>query len=186
MTDSWNFVEKVEMNDRRHTERLLVRRPESQDQSGYRNLLLDPAVGEWLRPGPLEPFDDAKVLGMLSADEGHWREHGFGPWVLIERKGGSMVGRGGIQWTELDGEWAVELPWTVASEHWKQGLGTEAATAAVDWASSLGFPEVVALILPDNIPSRRVAEKVGFDLDGETRHAGLLHLLYRLSLARPD
>jgi RimJ/RimL family protein N-acetyltransferase len=173
----------MHMGDHLLTERLRARPPVPADLDGYRGLFLDPAVGRWLGPSPAEPFSEAEIVGMLGADERHWREHGFGPWVLVEREGGAMVGRGGLRWTELDERLAVELPWAIGPERWNQGLATEAASAAIDRARSLLLPEVIALIVPDNVPSRRVAEKAGLEVDGETRHAGLLHLVYRLSLA---
>jgi len=162
------------------TARLLVRPPQRTDQEAYLRLFLDPAVGEWLGRSPTRPFGEPEILGMLGADERHWDEHGFGPWVLEERDGGTMVGRGGLRWTELEDGWAVELPWAVASDYWGRGFATEAALAAVEQARALELPEVIALIVPANARSRRVAEKAGLALDGETRHAGLPHLVYRL------
>jgi RimJ/RimL family protein N-acetyltransferase len=167
----------------RSTPRLLVRPPRNSDREAYLSLFLDPAVGEWLGRSPAEPLGEAGILGMLSADERHWGEYGFGPWVLEERDGGAIVGRGGLRWTELEDGWTVELPWAVASEHWGRGIATEAALAAVEQAGALKLPEVIALIVPRNTRSRRVAEKAGLELGGETRHAGLPHLVYRL---RPD
>ncbi len=79
----------------------------------------------------------------------------------------------------------VELPWAIGSEHWNRGLAAEAALAAIEWAGSLGLHEVVALIMAGNSRSRKVAEKAGLRREGETRHAGLPHLMYRLSLADP-
>jgi RimJ/RimL family protein N-acetyltransferase len=46
----------------------------------------------------------------------------------------------------------------------------------------LEFEELIALVLPANVPSRRVAEKVGCERNGEVEHAGLPHLLFRLRL----
>jgi RimJ/RimL family protein N-acetyltransferase len=162
------------------TPRLLVRPPRSSDRDAYLDLFLDPVVGEWLGRSPTERLGGAEILGMLSADERHWREHGFGPWVLEQREDGAVVGRGGLRWTELEEGWTVELPWAVASAHWGRGIATEAALAAVEQAAALELPEVIALIVPRNSRSRRVAEKAGLELDGETLHAGLPHLLYRL------
>ena len=42
---------------------------------------------------------------------------------------------------------------------------------------------MIALALPGNGASRRVAEKAGMELAGEVEHAGLAHVLYRLRLA---
>ena len=162
--------------------RLSARPPQRSDEDGYRRLFLDEAVGEWLGPMPGRRLAEAEVLGMLRADERHWEEHGFGPWVLTEKEDGEVVGRGGLRWTELDSGWVVELPWAIGSAHWNQGFASEAATAAVEWARELSLPEVIALIVPANGRSRRVAEKAGLAVDGETLHAGLPHLIYRLAL----
>ena len=165
------------------TARLLARPPEPEDAEGYRQLFLDPAVSEWLRPAPMKPFDEGEVLAMLDEDRGHWARHGFGPWVLVEREDGAIVGRGGLRWTEIDDRLTVELPWAVRSDRWGDGLASEAAAAAVEWAGDLELTEVAALVLPGNLRSRRVAEKAGLQLAGDTLHAGIPHLVYRLARA---
>jgi [ribosomal protein S5]-alanine N-acetyltransferase len=164
------------------TPRLLARAPELADEDGYGEIFLDPAVGEWLRPAPMKPFEAGEVVEMLGEDRRHWARHGFGPWLLIDREDGLALGRGGLRWTEIDERLTVELPWAIRSERWGQGLASEAAAAAVEWASSLQLPEVAALVLPGNLRSRRVAEKAGLELAGDTLHAGMPHLLYRLAL----
>lgn len=164
------------------TLRLLARRPEFEDEQAYDALFLDPAVGEWLRPAPMKPFDAGEVAEMLGEDRRHWADHGFGPWVLVAREDGSVLGRGGLRWTEIDDRLTIELPWAIRSDRWGEGLATEAATAAIEWAKSLSLPEVAALVLPGNLRSRRVAEKAGLELAGDTLHAGLPHLVYRLAM----
>jgi RimJ/RimL family protein N-acetyltransferase len=161
------------------TPRLLAREPSPADEDGYLGVFLDRAVAEWLRPAPMPPLGEGEVREMLAEDRWHWAEHGFGPWVLVERRSEEIIGRGGLRWTEIDGERVVELPWAVRSDRWGQGLATEAASAALEWASSLPLSEVAALVLPANTRSRRVAEKAGLELVGETLHAGLPHLVYR-------
>jgi len=168
------------MSETRSTARLLARPPRRADQKAYLSLFLDPTVGEWLGRSPAEQLGEAEILGMLAADERHWDEYGFGPWVLEELDGGAIVGRGGLRWTELEEGWSVELPWAIASECWGRGFATEAALAAIEHAATLKLPEVIALIVPGNARSRRVAEKAGLELAGQTRHAGLPHLVYRL------
>jgi RimJ/RimL family protein N-acetyltransferase len=129
----------------------------------------------------LEPFGTGDADEMLSRDREHWKLFGYGPWVLEERAGGPMIGRGGIQWVDLDGGRAAELPWTIASAHWGRGLATEAAAAAVEWARSLDLPGVIALVGEDNPASRRVAEKAGLLFQTETSRAGLPHVVYGLT-----
>lgn len=57
---------------------------------------------------------------------------------------------------------AVEMGYTVFPEFRGQGIATEAARALMDWAAMQGVLRVVASIAPDNAPSLRIAEKLGF------------------------
>jgi RimJ/RimL family protein N-acetyltransferase len=161
---------------------VLLRPPERGDGDGYAALLFDPAVVAWLRPDPLPPLTDAEVAGMLSDDLRHWREAGFGPWALVTATDGELVGRVGLRRTSIAGELVVELAWTVLPGWQGRGLATAAAQEGADLGRSLGIEELVALVLPANLASRRVAAKVGMREAGQVSHAGLPHLLYRLAL----
>ncbi len=169
----------------RQTRRLLARRPTPEDRAAYHAHFTHPVVERWLRPPPLPPFEARVLDELVEGDCAHWADHGFGPWVLIEKESGEFAGRGGLAWTSVEGTAQVELPWSIEPRLHGRGLGTEAAAAAVEWAVELRFEEVIALVLPANLASRRVAEKVGFAKDGEAIHAGLPHLLFRLRPSGP-
>ena len=164
------------------TPRLLARRPRAADAALYRELLLDERVRSWLRPPPLPPMTDEDPDELLADDIQHWADHGFGPWVLLDRDTGAFLGRGGLAWTIVGGRLRVQLPWAIVPSRWGEGLATEAALAAVDEARRMGLEEIVAFTLPDNTPSRRVMDKAGLKHIGEVEHAGLAHVLYGLDL----
>ena len=166
----------------RTTRQLLLRRPDAVDEADYLALFRQPEVEAWLRPAPLAPFAEAELRQMLYDDLEHWQRSGFGPWVLVEKASGGFAGRVGLRWTAVAGEAAVELAWTVGAAHQRRGLATEAAAAGLELARDERIEEVVALVLPENAASRRVAEKIGMEEAGEVEHAGLAHLLYRLSI----
>ncbi len=166
----------------RHTQRLLARKPTPEDRSLYHAHFSRPEVEKWLRPRPLPPFTARVLDELIEGDCTHWEDHGFGPWVLIEEESGAFAGRGGLSWTSEEGAAEVELPWSIEPRLHGQGLATEAATAACEWALELGCEEVIALTLPTNLASQRVAEKAGFRRNGQVIHAGLPHLLFRLRL----
>lgn len=168
------------MGEERQTQRLLLRRPTPDDRALYHAHFTKPAIERWLRPSPLPPFTPQVLDELLDGDCAHWSDHGFGPWVLIDQETAAFAGRGGLAWTAVEGTAEIELPWSIEPHLHGQGLATEAATAAVDWAREMRFEEVVALVLPANQASRRVAEKAGFSRNGEITHAGLPHLLFRL------
>ena len=157
-----------------------LRPPESRDEASYRRLLFDAAVGPWLRPPPLRAFTEADAPALLVRDLRHWESHGWGPWVVEEE--GAFLGRVGLSTTRVAGEQAVELAWSLVGPAHGRGIATRAARAAVDEARRLGLPEVVSFTLPENAASRRVMEKAGLAFDREITHAGLPHVLYRLTL----
>lgn len=166
----------------RQTARLLVRPPTPDDRALYHAHFTRPEIESWLRPSPLPPFTAQVIDELVDGDQVHWQDHGFGPWVLIEKETGAFAGRGGLSWTTVEGIAEVELPWSIEPELHGQGLATEAALAACEQARELGLEQVVALVLPSNVPSQRVAEKAAFERNGKVLHAGLPHLLFRLQL----
>ncbi|MDQ2630671.1 MAG: GNAT family N-acetyltransferase [Actinomycetota bacterium] len=165
--------------EERQTRRLLARKPTPEDRDAYQAHFKHPEVERWLRPPPLPPFETRVLEELLEGDCAHWSDHGFGPWVLADKESGEFAGRGGLAWTSVEDTARIELPWSIEPHLHGQGLATEAATAAIEWAGELRIDEVVALVLPRNVASQRVAEKAGFETDGEVLHAGLPHLLFR-------
>jgi len=166
----------------RQTERLHLRRPSPDDRALYHAHFTHPAIERWLRPSPLPPFSAGALDELVEGDCAHWSDHGFGPWVLIHRESGAFAGRGGLHWTVVEETAMVELAWSIEPHLQGNGYATEMARAAVAWAGELQIEELVALVLPANTSSRRVAEKVGCEPSGEVDHAGMPHLLFRLSV----
>jgi RimJ/RimL family protein N-acetyltransferase len=166
----------------RQTRRLLLRPPNPADRALYHAHFTRPEVEAWLRPPPLPPFNSAALDELVEGDRAHWSDHGYGPWIVIEKETGAFAGRGGLHWTVVEETAMVELAWSVEPALHRCGYATEMAEAAVVWARELRIEELVALVLPANAASRRVAEKVGYEQNGEVEHAGLPHLLYRLRL----
>jgi RimJ/RimL family protein N-acetyltransferase len=164
------------------TERLILRQPTRDDRSFYHAHFIQPEVERWLRPPPLPPFNAGALDELVEGDCTHWHDHGFGPWLLIERESGRFAGRGGLHWTTVEDTAMVELAWSIEPSLHNRGYATEMAMAAADSARELGFEQLIALVLPANLPSRRVAEKVGFKQNNQVEHAGLPHLLCRLAV----
>lgn len=170
------------MAEERQTERLFLRRPTPEDRALYHAHFTRPEVERWLRPSPLPPFNSAALDELVEGDRAHWSDHGYGPWILVEKETGTFAGRGGLHWTVVGETAMVELAWSIEPALHSGGYATEMAEAAVAWARELEIEKLVALVLPANAASRRVAEKVDFEGSGEVEHAGLPHLLFRLCL----
>ena len=164
--------------DRLETARLICERLRSEHAPEERRLLLDPRVGARLWSRPASPTE-AEIIDGLAAKTDHWDRYGFGLWLLRDRETGEAVGRGGLQYTYTARLHEVEAAWAIAPERWGQGLATELAHACVEVGfEQLGLHHIVAFTLPDNVASRRVMEKTGFEYERDIVHAGLPHVLY--------
>lgn len=142
-------------------------------------LLRDPRVAKTLSPTGQPPNED-EVRARLIEAIGHWELHGFGLWLLRHRSGDELVGSGGLQHTLVTGKDEVEVAWAIVPELWGQGLATELARTSVDAAfGALDLRQVIAYTRTDNMASRRVMEKAGFEFEGTIETEGLTQALYR-------
>jgi RimJ/RimL family protein N-acetyltransferase len=141
-------------------------------------LMAEPKVLATLWPWP-EPPTAADLESRLDFWSGHWERYGFGLWVLRDASSGGFVGRGGLEYNDIDASSVVEVAWAVTPPRWGEGLATELARVSVQMAfEDLELIELVAITLSTNIASRRVMEKSGFHYDREIMQAGLEHVLY--------
>ena len=163
------------------TERL-VGEPMGLDHHGALMALLgDPRVGATLG-GVQTPEQSAETLAGHVA---HWRRHGFGLWLWRDRETCDVVARGGLRHTHVGGRDEVEVGWAVMPERWGEGFATELGAASLRVAFDvLALEDVVSFALPANHASRRVMEKLGFELERDVVYAGLPHVLYRLEAGR--
>jgi RimJ/RimL family protein N-acetyltransferase len=54
-------------------------------------------------------------------------------------------------------------------DSWGQGLGTESALGALDWArETLGLTELFAVVYAGNVPSMAVCRRLGMEYLGST------------------
>ena len=138
------------------TERLLLRPTDAEDLDGWAELMGDPATARFI--GGVQPRA-ACWRGMMTM-AGSWACHGFGMFSVIEKASGRWIGRIG-PW-QPEGWPGTEVGWGLVKAACGKGYAQEAATAAIDWAFDiLGWSEVIHCIDLENIPSIRLAERLG-------------------------
>lgn len=127
-------------------------------------------------------LDAEETRHYLRANLAHWRDHGFGLWVFRRPASDEVVGRAGLKRATILDKREVELAYALRSEHWNAGYATEMGTAVLDWGFTQGgLEEAVCFTATTNGASRRVMAKLGFQYEQDFMHAGLPHLLCRLT-----
>ena len=108
-----------------------------------------------------------------------YAEDGVGQWALVLKPGNKFGGYCGLVRLEIDGSREIEVGYALARSAQGRGIATEAARACMNYAfTKLGEQRIISLIRPENLPSRRVAERNGMTVEKETDFAGLQHLVY--------
>ncbi|MGH2678256.1 MAG: GNAT family N-acetyltransferase [Actinomycetota bacterium] len=156
------------------TRRLVIREFADGDLDPYAAMLGDPETMRYYR----RPYSREEAQGFMERNAARYLANGFGVWVLEDGKSGAFLGDCGLAVSLVEGIAEVEIMWHVARERWRRGIATEAATAVRDHAfSSVGLRRLIALVRPDNEPSRGIAEKLGMEIEREAIYHDMLHLL---------
>ena len=147
-----------------HTERLILRPIALEDFPRWAEMMADPEAARFL--GGAQPAATAWRGFMTMA--GAWSLTGVSMFSVIERDSGLWLGRIG-PWRP-HGWPGTEVGWGLHPEAQGKGFGVEAAAAAIDYAFDvLGWTEVIHCIDPGNLPSIRLAERIGSYNQGPTR-----------------
>lgn len=113
-----------------------------------------------------------------------YANHGHAFWLVSLRATGEPIGQVGLLLQHVDGVDESEIGYMIAAAHWRHGYALESAAAVRDYAfGPLDRPRVISLIRPANIPSQRVALRVGLKPERLTRWHDADHLVF--SLQRP-
>lgn len=150
------------------TARLTLRSFREADLDPFAAMMADPEVMRFLGVGPTagQPRTRVESWASMAGFMGQWALRGCGLWAIEHE--GHFVGRTGILCPE--GWPEPELAYALARDAWGQGLATEAAGAALDWArEALRGEAIVSFIRPGNLASTRVAARLGGVRAGEVR-----------------
>ncbi|MHC5597906.1 MAG: GNAT family N-acetyltransferase [Nostoc sp.] len=157
------------------TDRLLLREMSLSDLDA---LLLVLGDAESMRYYP-KPFDREMVEKWIDRHCRSYAQHGLGLWAMVLKATGEVIGDCGLVWQEVEGHQELEIGYHVRRDQQMQGYATEAAYTCQDYAFNvLGRHRVISLIRPENIPSRRVAEKNGLKIVRETLWRDIPHYIY--------
>jgi RimJ/RimL family protein N-acetyltransferase len=142
------------------TQRLVLRGFRAGDWDAYAAMEARPEVRRY-RGGNI--LDRQQAWTSMQLLLGQWALRGYG--VFAVQAGDAFAGFAGIlqpaDWPEPELSYSLDQPF------WGQGIATEAAAAARDWAfAEHRFAGLVSYIWAGNAGSQRVASKLGAVRDG--------------------
>jgi RimJ/RimL family protein N-acetyltransferase len=159
------------------TPRLILREFSPDDVDALARVLSDP---ETMRFYPA-PFDRAGVEEWIARNLRRCAKDGHGLWAMILKTNGELIGDCGLTVQQIDGADEIEIGYHVRRDRWNQGFATEAARACRDYGfAQLHAHRLISIIRPENLPSRRVAEKNGMTVWKEVTRVGFPHLVYSI------
>jgi RimJ/RimL family protein N-acetyltransferase len=143
------------------TARLILRQPVLADVSALFAFLGDAAAMRHTRR-------DASLRACrrrVAVHEWRRRRDGYAPWTVVRKDDNKIIGWGGLYDDPFDPGWGVELGYHFHPAAWHHGYATELALTCTDLADTvLRLLELKAFAHSENLASRRVLEKAGFDL----------------------
>ena len=156
------------------TERLRLRHYRKSDFAAHQAIVGDEAV---MRQLGASAQNLEETWRRIAASVGTWDLMGFGGWAVVRKADDKLVGTVSLfnAWRDLEPQFGEqpEMGWIFATEVHGQGIAGEACRAALDWAdANLPPTPVWAIISPDNGPSFKLAERLGFTHHNDSTYHG--------------
>jgi ribosomal-protein-alanine N-acetyltransferase len=149
------------------TERLILRGPTSADLHDWVACIWgDPDVMRFM----IRRNDTPQVIaeGMLAVFTDIRDRHQVGAWVITNKANGQFMGHC-VLYREAMNE--PELGYALGKAFWGKGYATETARAVARYGfAHANLDRIFATVVPENGPSRRVLEHLGFVYEKDVTH----------------
>jgi [ribosomal protein S5]-alanine N-acetyltransferase len=159
------------------TERLKIRRFTEKDLDNLYSLLSDKEVMKYY-PKPLSRVESEHWLKSILED---YKNNGVSWWAIFKGATGEFVGQVGILLRPIENTRRYMLAYMLKKEFWSRGYASEAVEKIIDYVhTAYGIDDILCLVRPVNIPSIRLAEKLGFEYERTVDYKGYEHRIYRV------
>jgi RimJ/RimL family protein N-acetyltransferase len=156
----------IVLQARWHREGLVLRPGEFCDAGNLAAAIDDPEVHRWLEMLP-DPYTLEDARSFLAQARQEWTDGAGAPFVMTSD--GDLAGGIGLR-IDPRVPGVGEVGYWVARPARGQGVATAAVKAVVDWAFTVvGLSRIELHAAVDNVASRAVAERAGFEQEGIKR-----------------
>lgn len=161
------------------TKRLVLRELSMEDIPAFYKILHMPGVMA-LSGIPDRPLTEELELHQAYI-QNSYHFSGYGFWGVFLKQDGTLIGRCGIQNSNIEGRPEIELGYLLAPAFQGAGYAEECCRFVLDYAfSHLGLCRVTAVIARGNLPSLHLARKLGMYCEKEIWHNGRDCFLYTI------
>ncbi len=156
------------------TKRLLLREIEFTDEWDLFEMDSDPLVHLYIENNPVKSIDEIKkVIEMLKLQ---YKENGIARWAVVDKLTNECIGWSGMKFFNKplnNHNNFYDLGYRFKKKHWGKGFATESSYAIVDYEfSNLDIDSIFAITNPQNVNSKKVLRKLGFNYKETFDHEG--------------
>ncbi|KAA3625431.1 MAG: N-acetyltransferase [Flavobacterium sp.] len=161
------------------TERLLIRPFKMEDIAPCYTMNLDKEVSRYTGDGGV--VSKKEIERRIVEDVlGDYKKHGYGRLAVELKSERKFIGFTGLKYLEDLKE--VDLGYRFMKEYWGKGIATESGSACLDLGfETLGLNKIIAMVLPQNLDSIRVLEKLNFEYENDIIEDNQLAKLYSVT-----
>ena len=157
------------------SERIILRGWQDSDFHPYTTLVSDPVMMRFIGGGAMSYKEARKEFDGMREQ---WIDRKIGIFVIADKTSDELLGFTGLFESPLINE--PELSWSLSAKNHGKGYASEAAVLARNWAfREHNIGPLMSLVHPDNISSKRVAERLGASVESHTTWMGQPRLVYR-------
>ena len=143
------------------TERLYLRELLPDDKKELRKVLSDPESMEYYP----HAFSEEEVENWIKWNIDNYKKYNHGLWAVILKEGDVFIGDCGITMQSIGEETVPEIGFHIIKEYCNKGYATEAALACKEYALNvLHYPKIFSYTTVQNVPSQKVAKKIGMKI----------------------
>ena len=147
------------------TERLILRELEYTDENDLFEMDADPDVHLFIENNPVKSIDEiTKVIEMLKKQ---YKENGIARWAVVDKLTNECIGWSGLKYYKQplnNHSNFYELGYRFKKKQWGKGFATESSNAILDYGFiNLNTDTIFAITDPENVNSKKVLSKLGFD-----------------------
>lgn len=106
------------------------------------------------------PYNNAEVEQYIAKRMAHWKQHGFGMYLLYLRPADECIGYCGLEYANETNY--VDLRYGLVLKHWGKGFAKEAVLKCIEYGfTELELETIYGVAVPENIASIAVLLKAG-------------------------